>query len=221
MSGARPLDEAVDACPPVVRLYLRGPKGASEAQDKRNRQAAARCHVNLEDDTRAAEIGELAAALIERYAPGAPGAAKDEAVIEIRRLPMRNRSSYGAIRKGRRQAPLSVEYITNHSGHVSELRGGGDSHSLENQTGGGYRMSARIPAIDWRGGALRKARNDSLSRTRSLSGQCVSSSRGFYVPDPIRAQTWALECAAALYARERSPPRKSHGPPIRKKSRRL
>lgn len=35
------------------------------------------------DDERAAELGEMAAALIEEYAPGAPGAVKDEAAIRF------------------------------------------------------------------------------------------------------------------------------------------
>ena len=39
--------------------------------------------LNLKDDERAAELGELAAALIEEYAPGAPQAVKDEAAIRF------------------------------------------------------------------------------------------------------------------------------------------
>ena len=67
----------------------------------------------LEDDTRAAEVGELAAALIERYAPGAPAAVKDEAAIRFAGY-LSQSSSFGAIRKGG-VGPLSVEYIANHA----------------------------------------------------------------------------------------------------------
>ena len=69
--------------------------------------------VNLSDDTRAVEIGELAAALVEQYAPSAPAAAKDEAVIRFVGY-MAQSSNYGAIRKGG-VGPLSIEYVTNHA----------------------------------------------------------------------------------------------------------
>ena len=69
--------------------------------------------INLEDDTRAGEIGELAAALVERYAPAAPAAVKDEAVIRFAGY-LAQSSNYGAIRKGG-VGPLSIEYITNHA----------------------------------------------------------------------------------------------------------
>ena len=67
----------------------------------------------LEDDTRAGEIGELAAALVERYSPGAPADVKDEAVIRFAGY-LSQSASFGAIRKGG-VGPLSVEYITNHA----------------------------------------------------------------------------------------------------------
>ena len=69
--------------------------------------------INLEDDTRAGEIGELAAALVERYAPAAPAAVKDEALLRFVGY-ISQSSSFGAIRKGG-VGPLSVEYVTNHA----------------------------------------------------------------------------------------------------------
>ena len=69
--------------------------------------------INLEDDTRAGEIGELAAAVVEKYAPGAPASVKDEAVIRFAGY-MAQSVSYGATRKGG-TGPLSIEYVTNHS----------------------------------------------------------------------------------------------------------
>ena len=69
--------------------------------------------VNLEDDERASEVGELASALVERYAPSAPSATKDEACIRFAGY-LSQSASFGAIRKGG-VGPLSVEYVTNHA----------------------------------------------------------------------------------------------------------
>ena len=110
MSGARPLADAVNACPPEVRLspWPEGGEELAEAVAKLRRVV-----VNLEDDTRAREVGELAAALVEKYAPGAPAAVKDEALIRFAGY-LAQSSSYGAIRKGG-TGPLDVEYVTNHA----------------------------------------------------------------------------------------------------------
>ena len=67
----------------------------------------------LEDDERASEVGELASALVERYAPSAPAAAKDEACIRFAGY-LSQSASFGAIRKGV-VGPIDIEYVTNHS----------------------------------------------------------------------------------------------------------
>ncbi|MDE0331472.1 MAG: hypothetical protein OXL41_06335 [Nitrospinae bacterium] len=53
-----------------------GTQGRTAALAKLRRRVS-----SLKDDELAAELGEAAAALIEEYAPGAPAAVKDEAVI--------------------------------------------------------------------------------------------------------------------------------------------
>ena len=68
---------------------------------------------NLEDDTRAREVGELASAMVEGYAPGAPSPVKDEAVVRICGY-LAQSSAYGAIRRGG-VGPLSIEYPSSHS----------------------------------------------------------------------------------------------------------
>ena len=111
LSGeARPLADAVDACPPEVRLSP-WPEGGEELESAIAKLR--RVIVNLEDDARASEIGGLAAALIEKYAPGAPAAVKDEAAIRFAGY-LAQSSSFGAILKGG-VGPLSIEYQTNHA----------------------------------------------------------------------------------------------------------
>ena len=65
-----------------------------------------------ESDEDAASLGELAAARVEREAPGAPQAVKDEAVIRL--AGYWAGSDYGSIRK-ESIGPRDIEYITNHA----------------------------------------------------------------------------------------------------------
>ena len=58
-------------------------------------------------------------------------------------------------------------------------------------------MSARIPAIEWRGGAVEK--RETLPFTDAVIKAIVNQAEGTTPGDP--AQVWALECAANLYAR--------------------
>ena len=110
MSAARPLSEAVDACPPVVRLSP-WPEGGEELENAIAKLR--RVVIFIEDAARASEVGKLAAALVERYAPAAPADAKDEAVIRFAGY-ISQSSSFGAIRKGG-AGPISIEYQTNHA----------------------------------------------------------------------------------------------------------
>ena len=65
-----------------------------------------------ESDEDASALGELAAARVEREAPGAPQAVKDEAVIRM--AGYWAQSDYGSIRT-ETIGPRSVEYQLNHS----------------------------------------------------------------------------------------------------------
>ena len=66
----------------------------------------------LDSDTRAAELGAVASAMVEQYAPGAPGALKDEAVIRF--AGYLAQSDFGTIAK-EGIGPRDVEYVTNHA----------------------------------------------------------------------------------------------------------
>ena len=159
MSAARPLSEAMDACPPVVRLSP-WPEGGEELENAIAKLR--RVVIFLEDAERASEVGKLAAALVERYAPAAPADVKDEAVIRFAGYIVAICQFRGDSQGWRR---ASFHRISDEPcGHVSELWRAGDSHSLENKTGWGYRMSARIPAIEWRGGAVEKTGNAAVHR---------------------------------------------------------
>ena len=65
-----------------------------------------------ESDEDASALGELAAARVEREAPGAPQAVKDEAVIRM--AGYWAQSDYGSIRT-ETIGPRSIEYQLNHS----------------------------------------------------------------------------------------------------------
>ena len=66
----------------------------------------------LDSDERAGELGAVAAAMVEQYAPGAPGALKDEAVIRF--AGYLAQSDFGSIAK-EGIGPRDVEYVTNHA----------------------------------------------------------------------------------------------------------
>ena len=66
----------------------------------------------LDSDERAGELGAVAAAMVEQYAPGAPGALKDEAVIRF--AGYLAQSDFGSIMKDG-IGPRDVEYVTNHA----------------------------------------------------------------------------------------------------------
>lgn len=63
-------------------------------------------------DEAAAGLGAVAAALVEREAPGAPQAVKDEAVIRM--AGYLAQADYGPVRQ-ESIGPASVEYVTNHA----------------------------------------------------------------------------------------------------------
>ena len=65
-----------------------------------------------ESDEDASALGELAAARVEREAPGAPQAVKDEAVIRM--AGYWAQSDYGSIRT-ETIGPRSIEYVVNHA----------------------------------------------------------------------------------------------------------
>ena len=76
-------------------------------------QLRAACAGATEDsDERAAQLGAAASALIEQYAPGAPGALKDEAVIRF--VGYLAQSDFGSVVK-EGIGPLDKEYPTNHA----------------------------------------------------------------------------------------------------------
>ena len=58
-------------------------------------------------------------------------------------------------------------------------------------------MSARIPAIDWHGGAVEKRASQPF--TDAIIQAIINQAEGSMPGDP--AQTWALETSAALYSR--------------------
>ena len=66
----------------------------------------------LDSDERAGELGAVASAMVEQYAPGAPGALKDEAVIRF--AGYLAQSDFGSIMK-EGIGPRDVEYVTNHA----------------------------------------------------------------------------------------------------------
>ena len=65
-----------------------------------------------DSDERTAELGAAAAAMVERYAPGAPQALKNEAVIRF--AGYLAQSDFGSIAK-ESIGPLDTEYVTNHA----------------------------------------------------------------------------------------------------------
>ena len=66
----------------------------------------------VESDDAASALGELASARVEREAPGAPQAVRDEAVI--RYSGYMAGADYGALRK-ESIGPRDIEYVSNHS----------------------------------------------------------------------------------------------------------
>lgn len=73
----------------------------------------------LESDARAAMLGAAAAAMVEREAPGAPDAIKDESALRF--AGYLAQSDFGTIRE-EAIGPKSVSYIT---GHGSAFRASG------------------------------------------------------------------------------------------------
>ena len=66
----------------------------------------------MDSDEEAAALGEFAAARVERDAPGAPQAVRDEAVIRF--AGYMAGADYGALR-GETIGPRSIEYVVNHA----------------------------------------------------------------------------------------------------------
>ena len=66
----------------------------------------------LDSDDAANALGEAASAVVEQYAPGAPQALRDEAVVRF--AGYMAQSDFGAIAK-EDIGPRSVEYVTNHA----------------------------------------------------------------------------------------------------------
>ena len=66
----------------------------------------------VSSDEAASALGELAAARVEREAPGAPQAVRDEAVIRL--AGYWAQSDYGSLRK-ESIGPRDIEYVVNHS----------------------------------------------------------------------------------------------------------
>ena len=66
----------------------------------------------LESDERANQLGAVASAMVEEYAPGAPQELKNEAVIRF--AGYLAQSDFGTIRK-EDIGPQSFEYVTNHA----------------------------------------------------------------------------------------------------------
>ena len=65
-----------------------------------------------ESDDEACALGEMAAARVEKEAPGAPQSVKDEAVL--RASGYAAQMDFGTIRR-EEMGPRAVEYVTNHS----------------------------------------------------------------------------------------------------------
>ena len=65
-----------------------------------------------EDDARAAALGEAASAMVEQYAPGAPQALKNEALL--RHAGYLAQADFGSIVK-ESIGPRDVEFATNHA----------------------------------------------------------------------------------------------------------
>ena len=76
------------------------------------RLKAATQGATLDSDDRTSELGAVAAAMVEQYAPGAPGPLKDEAVIRF--AGYLAQSDFGTIGK-EVIGPRDVEYVTNHA----------------------------------------------------------------------------------------------------------
>ena len=76
------------------------------------RLKAAAQGATLDSDTRAAELGAVAAELVQQYAPRAPQALRDEAVIRF--AGYLAQSDFGSIAKDA-IGPLNREYPTNHA----------------------------------------------------------------------------------------------------------
>ena len=66
----------------------------------------------LESDERASQLGAVASAMVEEYAPGAPQVLRDEAVIRC--AGYLAQSDFGTIRR-ETIGPQSSEYTTNHA----------------------------------------------------------------------------------------------------------
>ena len=76
------------------------------------RLKAAAQGATLDSEERAGELGAVAAAMVEQYAPGAPQALRDEAVIRF--AGYLAQSDFGTIAK-EGIGPRDVEYVTNHA----------------------------------------------------------------------------------------------------------
>ena len=96
-SATAPLSPWPDAAPAVA---------AAVARLRAAVQGAA-----CDSDGRAAQLGAVASAMVEREAPGAPQAIRDEAVIRF--AGYLAQSDFGAIRQ-ETIGPMSTEYMTSH-----------------------------------------------------------------------------------------------------------
>lgn len=67
----------------------------------------------LDSDDAANHLGEVASATVEDYAPGAPQAVKDEAVIRF--AGYLAEADYGAITSESTVGSKQIEYVTNHA----------------------------------------------------------------------------------------------------------
>ena len=76
------------------------------------RLKAAAQGATLDSDERAGELGAVASAMVEQYAPGAPQALRDEAVIRF--AGYLAQSDFGPIAK-ETTGPQSRDYVTNHA----------------------------------------------------------------------------------------------------------
>lgn len=77
-----------------------------------NATATLRAAIGGSDDVRTQQLGAVAAAMVEREAPGAPEAVKDEALIRF--AGYLAQSDFGAIPK-ESLGPHSIDYVTNHA----------------------------------------------------------------------------------------------------------
>ena len=101
---------ALSPWPPVTSVVARAAAIARLSSEVQGRTLNQDLTVN---DAATNHLGEVAAAMVEEYAPGAPQPIKDEATIRF--AGYLAQSDFGAIMK-EDVGPLSVEHVVNHSG---------------------------------------------------------------------------------------------------------